>query len=309
MKKILLISVITSYVTSECFSQVNYPFPHENGTWGECSSVIFYPFPGNWYWICSTAFYTSKGDSVLNGETYFKVYATDESGTIVYDYPYLLRQDGEKIYLRLNGFDIDTLLYDFSLQPGDTASVYNIFSSGTYGNVPVVDSVGTVMFGNESRKCIYFNTLSCNNLFSDTVKQLQWIEGMGSTDGLFIPYNGSYIVDGGMFLTCFRENNEIKYGDTCNVVFTGIQELDEDAQLILFPNPSNDIFRITLPSTIKSRVSLSVFDIAGKNIFSSIEDAKQQITLDLREFPGGTYYVTLQSAATFHFGKALLIKD
>lgn len=217
---------------------------------GSVFGTIYNQFPGQYYWVGGTSFYSSKGDSILNGYTYIKVYATDERGEIVYNKPDLIRQDEEKVYYWLDSPGTDTLLYDFSLQPGDTAKVYTLASLGVFGTNPVVDSVGEITLGNEVRKCIYFNTdggFGAFVLLSNEVHQLMWIEGIGSNDGLFFTYNGAYIIDGVSFLTCFKENDTIKYGiENCNLTYVNI---DDSKQINSFDIFSKSIDGKTLHFT------------------------------------------------------------
>jgi hypothetical protein len=101
-----------------------------------------------------------------------------------------LREEGHKVYWG------NTLLYDFGMKAGDTIN-YG-------GNLWfVLDSIKPMQISNgDLRKHFYL---------SHTHHQVVWIEGIGSTGGLFDPTNGFEAGGGLTIMLCVEENGEKIY--------------------------------------------------------------------------------------------------
>ncbi|MFH1937861.1 MAG: T9SS type A sorting domain-containing protein [Bacteroidota bacterium] len=91
------------------------------------------------------------------------------------------------------------------------------------------------------------------------------------------------------------------------VVSPGIDE--ENVRFLqLFPNPSQGIYYISLPGTLRSG-TLSVFDWSGKEILKKeLKNSSELVELDLHKFPAGAYMLRLISERKLYHGKVILIK-
>ncbi len=73
---------------------------------------------------------------------------------------------------------------------------------------------------------------------------------------------------------------------------TAIEEQDQKAKLKLYPNPSQGVFQIDLPSSNKEVYIFQLYDLNGRLVYSeTITKSKQ---FDLSELPNGMYLVRIQ---------------
>lgn len=206
---------------------VYHPFPDSNAVWGMmawCSD-----------WNCGTYRYVQyymAGDTVIDGTAYKII---DQSVSIWYgggctcQVPEdlgegYLREDtaARKVYWRIPGSDTDALLYDFTLEPGDTLNglAGNTDMCGSF--VFTVQSIDSILMGSSYRKRI--------NFFADPCNPFSIIEGVGSTAGLtacYIPAPAS----AGIQLHCATVGNSVLYTGpcapsllTCGELETGVHE-------------------------------------------------------------------------------------
>jgi len=204
-----------------------------------------------------------------------------------------LREDTltKKIYYKN---DIEVLMYDFSLNKGDT-----IFYREQYGNpkfvyYKVVDSIGSIELNGELRKKWYLTT---------SMHQMEdvWIEGIGSVFryGLLnpimpeIPTNGS-----STYFGCF------KYGDIsyfnrkvtnssacpCSEWLVHVPEVKSESEEIkLYPIPTMEILNINLGNT--NYDFFEIYTCNSKLIAKTKIDFREIIELNLENFEKGFYFI------------------
>jgi hypothetical protein len=159
---------------------------------------------------CLTDVYYTNSDTIVNGISY----------KILDGYHYISRTfllhentDQKKVFLsKINPNRIDTyLLYDFSLEEGDTFEMKNpITPFPNDGGLFVLDSIRNRPFqNNEIRKYFYFsphpdNTISNHNAI--------WVEGVGSLSVINAP-GGFPDINSFGSLTCFYKNTILFYTD------------------------------------------------------------------------------------------------
>jgi hypothetical protein len=139
-------------------------------------------------------------------------------------------------------------MYDFNLQTGDTFRFDNSFFWQYY----VVDNVDSVtLLSGEKRKRISFGAGA-----------EQWIEGIGSSSGLFNVFLGAFVLDMSSSLLCFHENGIKKYEDpnfqNCFFSSVGIQENNSLENFQISPNPAqtNCFINFNLPQTDLLKIQL-----------------------------------------------------
>ena len=309
MKKMLLTCLLLSF-TGISMAQISFHFPHTDAAWGQFVGVYYDSPFGDDYYAGSSSKYIAAGDSMLNGYSYIKMYSADAAGNMYNIPPRLIREEEDKVYYYLPSMETDTLLYDFSLQPGQVAQVYSDYPNYSLA----VDSVGQIMIANQLRKCIYFNDpagyalFDQINYFGDNHDPVMWIEGIGSNDGLFSPGGGCNIVDGIGFLTCFEEHDTLKYGMECNLTYDGVSMPEANKSLQIFPNPAAGKFSIICNNPAAVEAELIVYSPAGQMIYHQkmTTSVTMRPAVDLTSYPGGLYLVQLQSAETTLMEKLLL---
>ena len=270
---IIVTTIISIMILVPLYSiaQNDVPFPDSGGLWKE-----------TYWWQPSPFFYNGIGDTYIEGDTvfndtvYHKVYNLRRdvfcSDSIISgpEYDGALREDtiNQKVYYRGNANSIERLIYDYTLQVGDTLpEEMNWFSpySGVY--VTAIDTITT--FDGVQRRIWYL---------SSEDPSLEWpqiIEGIGSTSGLLGGIKSSF--EGWNELLCFSVNGDEvwrSFRDTCYVVtdtcaMVGINEtVYSETKIKYYPNPvrtsSTVSFEFNQIQTVDNYLWL--FDLFGQEI-------------------------------------------
>lgn len=165
------------------------------------------------------SFHKIGSDTIVEGIKWYKYYTSpDENAENFYLYAYL-HEESEKIYLkmpdndgRISIYSSQKLFYDFSLEPGDEIQLNSVFIVDSVKYLPVSTS-------GEKRKHIY---LSPKTLDNDNELYIVWIEGIGSTQGLWHNETLSLPTGSHHVLLCCKENGILIYQDTeYNVCYLG----------------------------------------------------------------------------------------
>lgn len=180
------------------------------------------------------------------------------------------------------------MVFDFSLEVGDTAKIYAFGFDYYHFWELEVNSVNLIEVGGTMRKQILFG--AAPNDFPYTGCQFRWIEGIGETQRTpfyFWPSGYDCITnEAQLSFDCLELNGENIIG-SCNCVdSTPTTEVFEE-QIKIFPNPSSRIFQISIPEN--SDFEIEVFDYQGKSIQKIME-----LEIDLFTFPSGIYFVKLK---------------
>jgi hypothetical protein len=125
-----------------------------------------------------------QGDTVIEDLKYKKVYIQDNDSIADFNNAYYfaaVREDtmAGKVYFRSEYYYSDGqehLLYDFSVDVGDTVRFYSLWS-GLQKKEMTVKSIDSILIDNHYRKRINFD--------HENSGEESWIEGIGSTHGLF----------------------------------------------------------------------------------------------------------------------------
>lgn len=81
-----------------------------------------------------------------------------------------------------------------------------------------------------------------------------------------------------------RRTSVMKYG-----IFTGIQDVDGNKTVKIYPNPNNGIFIIELPATISGGTSVEIINLAGQSVFKACFTESPEKRIDLSGKPKGIY--------------------
>ncbi len=289
MKKYLLIIFIFVTHASTGQTSIYHPFPDTSAVWNirnEWSCWLPpYPIVRENYSI------TFSIDTVISGHTYHKlispyVYTMTtpcRAGvTNLNVYRGAIRQDTslKKVFIVPAGNNTEELLYDFTLQVGDTVKGY--IESITTSNPDIVQSVDSVLVGTSYRKRWLINYSY----------QIYLIEGIGSTYGLVEKSPGE-ATDGYPYnISCFQQNGQALYPSTptsCELI-TSINKHDKfSSQLDVFPNPSSG--RLTISFTNQTIKEIQLIDLLGNIIIK--QALKGQTNFEIKDLNGGIYILTL----------------
>lgn len=284
---------------------VYHPFPDSNAVWGMGSACL----DGQ----CGDAAYIQNyyaGDTLIAGILYKKVQTiyviTSNNGCCSPPgimIPGYIREDtiAKRVFLRLDGMNTDTLLYDFALQLEDTLK-------GFLGNCYVwtVQSIDSVVVGSSFRRRINFYDFGdCNDL--------SIIEGIGSTMGLIGCMTPAF--EGGSGLRCFSVDGEVLYNAPapcgpdiipCDIqlaVEPGISGLRQ-LPVQIAPNPAMGTVAIDF-DPILLPVEVSITDMAGKILIREVI-FKEHSTIDISSLAKGLYVVQVeQDGSVISSGKII----
>lgn len=271
------------------FAQTNFQFPSADAVWSVSSQT-------QWWFdtYADNHKYTVMGDSILNGIVYQKYYHCPDSILNLNNLSFyaLLRQDEQtqRSYILYPTETTELLLYDFSLQVGDTLSDASYYLDWWLSDYLL--TVTQVSFDDDGRKIIH--------LSSPNQAEEVWIEGIGSSKGLFNRTHQGLLDEPETELLCFEQNGEIiyqKHPNTCHYnSITGI-ETPTNTGLVLSPNPANQYLSIEPPSQRWQQlpIHISLYNLLGQEVLSKVCHVNQTISLDVNDIPNGTYLYQIKS--------------
>ena len=293
VKVLLVVLAALSYTTvARSQTYVYHPFPELNAYWtvdaqGCCASNCPPPPNPNPVLDDFSISYYLQGDTVIDNDSYHKIHRSgtvhsycaygnyiDEWSIIDDEYMGAYRQDiNLKQVFFISPFGEECILYDFSLNPGDTLD---------YGcqNCPaVITSIDSVLVGNNYRR--KFNLSTSYSI----------IEGIGSTSGLLEPlcpfeYFGTLI--------CFVQDEQTLYPDTtttCELI-TRVKEIKSSLSMSFSPNPFYTQTTLKTNRVLKN-ATLKICNVFGQEVKQMNNINGQLITLTRGSLPGGMYIILL----------------
>lgn len=305
------------FCTTLTFSQAYKPMLKENKTWG----VLEDNFNGTPHTIDIDK-YILSGTTTVDGKTYHQIQKYDRlSGNSPSNYlpplfqntysftNMLIREDTatRKIYGRyttpsITGLDsIETIIYDFSLNPGDTLCSYiwnesYIIVDSLFNVVEVncrraiIDSIGTTILDNgQSTSVFYYTPID----FESNDKEL--LEGVSGRNGFFKPFVEEFefrsavlcVLDNGTQLITANWYSSASCGD-----FVEITEVNQD-KLTIHPNPVTRDLVIT-SDEILTTPYLTLHNSLGQQVLSEQYPTSNEFKLAL-DVPSGIYFLRIGS--------------
>ncbi|MFI4963193.1 MAG: T9SS type A sorting domain-containing protein [Legionellales bacterium] len=196
---------------------------------------------------------------------------------------YYIREDssGKVFVKRLLSDSIDYLLYDFSMQVGD--SIYDS-ATGYFMKVTYIDSFQTPM-GNMKR--LYMQ---------GSWHHATWIEGIGGYQLLnpfmFFQFEAAYCLES------MRNGYQQMYLDTnCKLYPNAVSNIFSE-KVHIYPVPAGDIINIDMgdaENSIRDEVNIIIENVNGQCIISQSIPVKTgtQISINLDKVPEGVYMACL----------------
>jgi hypothetical protein len=311
MKKLLFFSQLLIFSFSK--AQQYHPLLDSVNEWNyfsicmavsSISNPCFYGSVHSYYFSEFTS-----NDTIINSMEYKRV-NSDIACLMGY-----IREDTlqKKVYFIDNQFNPEILLYDFSLQAGDSINLSfpitsDIHNPGYYH----IDSIISVNLFGGTRNALYLNPTTGGN-------QLIWIEGVGCTEALLYPYAGTFSAfffptcpeiqhQSSQFLICFKHENKIYFDDCAyNVALSpgyilndscsftnycsGISNF-EKTDLNISPNPAMNYITVTTDHLSVKNYHLTLMNINGQKIKTwdhSIIVEGKKIVLEINDISSGVY--------------------
>ena len=230
------------------------------------------------YWI------KFEGDTIINDLEYKKVLQADDSIHSDWYINGFIREEvaNQKVYLYDKYRDENMLLYDFSLETGDSI----LTGDGVF--FAKVDSVIYEPFGNstDTLKQIYFDSGGV------------WIEGIGSLWGVLEGLNAFYMVGATLKLVCYYENDFLVYHnpdfETCfpDITTVSVSMFGNKKEIEIFPNPASD--KITIYSQSSRILEVKIYDLTGTCLYQKFYTETNRIDLNTDYFPKGMYVLKVK---------------
>lgn len=262
-----------------------------------------FPIGAEWYYEWRTSFgpyiyydylnYRIIKDTVIQNKV-CKIRSYVDEGNISNTGDILYEKDG-KVYRYFSDIDYFGLIYDFSLNAGESYI-------GTLGGrtdtmetaVITIDSVKTIEINEIARKVQYFSNDS------------RWdfegmaIEGIGNTQIGFFPQHG--LDDSGWeMLRCYADSSlghfqSVSY--SCDSTWTmRIDNIAETPSQIvsIYPNPTANQLSISIDARPPNISEITLFDLHGKRIYQqNFKAPKREYILDMNDFPTGIYLLEIK---------------
>lgn len=236
---------------------------------------------------CLTDVYYTDGDTIVEGKNY-KIL----DGFHYISRTFLLREEvnNKKVFLNkvAPGQNEEFLLYDFSLNEGDTFNMLNPYSPFPRdGGSFVLDSIieRPLADGNEYRH-FYFSPAPGNTI---STENSVWVEGAGSLSIINAP-GGNPDINGSGHLSCFFKDTEIFYANLdsindCIPIQLGFEKYSLDEVVISKQiNAGNCVL-----SNAQQVKSITVFDLTGKKLETIDNNGHTSIKIDLSSYKSGMY--------------------
>lgn len=223
------------------------------------------------------------GDTLINGEQAFIIEGDCTCGDIA---PRYIRKEEEKIYYYKD--EVKYLLYDFSLQAGDTLKVIrNEFDTIYVG----IDSVGIINFNGEDKIIQYINTIASENNNHWAEWGETFIEDFGSTR-CFFPMNPVCDPGTGPLLSIEVQDFPIvEFDFECITLSTS--ELAK-VNIRTYPNPAKDQFIIEY-SGVNEKIHLTFYNMMGAVILNEVLNPGEFLTTNVSGWIPGMYIMQATS--------------
>lgn len=293
MKQILTLLLTFSFLIS--FSQGTINFADPEATWNVAKTITNGNPLDPGFVETTTTVYGFNGDTIINNDIWLKIYQTNDSSFMNnLLFIGLIKEEDGIVYFNDTLNNIDTL-YNFNLQVGDSV-LYNFY--GMVSEYLEIINIDSIEINNSFHKRYYIEESSLEPFYLEEV----WIEGIGSIHGpLFTKYpvvfSNESIADS-LFVTCYKSDNNIIWNnpnyDSCFVHIVMSINKEQNNQLILFPNPVNDILKIELQENNYKIARISVYNILGSLKSEKTFENIDPILIDVTRLLSGIYILQIE---------------
>lgn len=308
MKNLLLLFFIFM-IGHAAQSQSYVPFLGDTSYWVEQESILI---DGLNYHNCTALYYTD-GQTAFGNYDYYNIIKRRSCTWTNTQKPWLggsfevpdelvghFREDtvSKEWFWRKVNDNVDELIFDFSVQTGDTLAP--VITSNTDGGA-YVHHIDTVVYpdGIARRTWVIYGI----NQFGNDNQLAEVREGIGSSTGwnktMYEPFEQTFT------LNCYQHDDVALYGGPCSID-VAIQEPSlSEIDVTVYPNPTQGNFSISLGSTYQS-VTVTVMDVVGNRIQSNTYKQRQLLHLEIDE-PAGVYLLMIECDDSR--GAVLLVKE
>lgn len=306
MKKAIRIFCLLSIViftSSEVHSQttIYHPFPDSNAIW------VGHYWPG--LINCGENYaYIISGDTAIGNLTYHKLFIpyVNSYGICTVNhtagYNGCFRQDliARKVFYITPGNLTEDLLYDFTLQVGDTIPGFTRL--GCTQPTDTITQVDSMLIGTNYRRVWHFGQFVTSNTI---------IEGIGFISGILegcatnFPDGPFYLLD------CFQQNGTTLYPDTltsCQLQSDINGPSRNSIRTSIYPNPFSCLTTVKTNQHLVN-ASLTIYNSLGQQVKQINNISGQTLTLNRDNLPAGLYYIHLSEEGKILLTDKLVVND
>lgn len=272
-----------------------------SNTW---SNVIYYYWP----MYIGSEYIRFTSDTLINDTLYNRVERSLDAFQSEWNFYGYIRENSQKqIYYRIDPVEQEKLIFDFSVNIGDSVIAYgleNFYTPYFYETTYYVFSFDSTLIGDSYRKRINLGFLP-----GDTNSIIEhWVDSTGSMGGIL--HNTSIYTGGdGFSLLCFFENGDIKYHNPlfpeCFVI-TQIREQSASYQSVaIYPNPVInssiiEVYGIKPNAILKFRL----FNSIGQEVYAHLFSQKFQFYK--KDLQPGVYPFTVEGDQIMSHGTLII---
>jgi hypothetical protein len=236
-----------------------------------------------------TFIYHYEGDSVLNEISYQKMYFWTDTTYTLKEFAGLVREEGLKVWYvpPYYPFMLEGLLYDFSLEVGDTVRVISLFCPEGFEIELVCQAMDSIMLETgEHRKRWMFAGWS----------EEAWVENIGSLFGPVHSLIYHCITDYYVQLLCAHNDDVMLYQEpyyqTCYINTVSIPEVESGFRVQISPNPvrSGSLVKIETAFEIDK---LEIFTSQGTHIRLFAGFGRSGILIQTDGLSPGLYFMRI----------------
>ncbi|NOY50744.1 MAG: T9SS type A sorting domain-containing protein [Chlorobi bacterium] len=301
LKKIFVIclGILLTANNLSLFGQNQYfPFPTDTATWSEfCGHFETYPYP---HWEYTTGRFFINGDSTIDSKEYSMIFGyygpsevidtanaslmgglREDSLKNIYFLPMFPDPDCICYKCSINPFPPEYVLYRFDLDVGDTAFI------GHSQSPFVVSDIDSIQIDSYYRKKYSF---SSNNRWTERY----WIEGIGSSYGLFGPMCDDPF-EGYVELLCYEDpiTGYSKYGYCLQWYYVSVSEKQEKIVFSISTNPTNNKLQFKLNNNT-TWTEIRLYNTSGLLVNTlNFLPGQNAYIMNIDNFPSGLYIAVL----------------
>jgi hypothetical protein len=273
-------------------AQTYLPILDETNRWS--ADVFYCPFTPNppFTWTVTEQI-SINGTEEINGVIYKQILKDGEPSC-------LLREENGVVYKYHPSSNSEHIMFNFNLEVGDEYSLIDSglnspHCSGGPHNIGIwfmeVSEIETQYIAGTDRKVIKF----VDKWFPQQGTVLWWIEGIGTTAGLAIPWAFQDITCG-TSLACFSNQGTTYFignATSCDNTTLGMTDFSSE-EIILYPNPVTNTSILRLPSDLSVDL-IRIYDINGR-LLKQESISKDYFSIKVMDFRSGLYFYQVFSS-------------
>lgn len=269
------------------------PFPDSNAVW----TVGVYDVFGTFHSRHTYRIADSNVDTVIQTFSYKKIFFFTAAGVPYYKGAIRQTTDRKVFFVQQDSIN-EQLLYDFAADIGDTVkNVYSDWNVTEPVHDEVIEDVDSILLNDGYHRRLHLPL------------GFYWIEGIGSTGGLFeSTYGGTFSIV--YKLDCFMTDNITSFpngGANC-LVLSADEEQDPETGVIIYPNPCAGEINIRLNLSITEELSFKLYNSVGECVYqTSFSGNSCSLFIDQKKLPSGIYFYELTSKYAIKTGQLVVL--